>query len=82
MTEDKQRLLAVDGVEQRLKEYINANASYISNLTQKGRDDVHQIYEQAVWIDSHLNNSCIVDPFFKFHFNEEEDAVAFKLRWS
>ncbi len=82
MIKNKQRLLAVDGIEQRLKEYTQANATHISNMTSKGRDRIREIYEQAVWIDSQLNGSCIIDPFFGFHFYEEEDAVAFKLRWT
>ena len=82
MTKSKKRLLAVDGVELRLKEHTKADASHISNMTQRGRGKIHEIYEQAVWIDSQLNGSCIVDPFFGFHFYEDEDAVAFKLRWT
>jgi len=82
MTKNKQRLLAVNGVEQRLSEDIKADPSYIRNMTKRSRDKVHEIYEQAVWIDSQLNGSCVVDPFFEFHFYEEEDAMAFKLRWS
>lgn len=81
MTKSKQRLLAVDGVEQRLNEYIKADTLYIHNMTQSARDGIHKIYERAVWIDSQLNDSCVVDPFFKFHFYEEADAMAFKLKW-
>lgn len=81
MTKSKQRLLAINGVEQRMNEYMKAEPSYITNMTQRGRDKIHQVYERAVWIDSQLNGSCVVDPFFGFHFYEEEDAMAFKLRW-
>lgn len=82
MTKNKQRLLAVDGIEQRLIDNIKADVSYIIHMTRSGRDKLHQLYEQAVWIDSQLNDSCIVDPFFGFHFYEEADAVAFKLKWT
>ncbi len=82
MTKNKQRLLAVDGVEVRLKEHTNADASHIGHMTQRGRDKIREVYERAVWIDSQLNGSCVVDPFFGFHFYEEEDAMAFKLRWT
>ena len=82
MTKSKQRLLAVDGVEQRLNEYIKADSLYINHMTYKARGKVHEIYERAVWIDSQLNGSCVVDPFFEFHFYEEEDAMAFKLKWT
>jgi len=81
MTKNKQRLLAVDGVEQRLSEDLKANPSYIMNMRQQGRDKIRGIYERAIWIDSQLNGSCIVDPFFGFHFYEDEDAMAFKLKW-
>lgn len=81
MIKSKQRLLAVDGVELRLKEHTKADPSYITNMNQRIRDKIHEIYERAVWIDSQLNGSCVVDPFFEFHFYEDEDAVAFKLRW-
>jgi len=82
MTEDKQKLLAVDGVEQRIKEYTKVDISYIIRMDQGRRDRLRQVYEQAVWIDSQLSGSCTVDPFFGFHFYKEEDAVAFKLKWS
>ena len=81
MTTNKQRLLAIDGIEQRLKEYANADKTHIINMSRQGRDRIKKKYEQAVWIDSQLNGSCIVDPFFEFYFYEEADAVAFKLRW-
>lgn len=81
MTKSKQRLLAIDGVEHRLNEYMKAEPLYVTNMTHRARERVHEIYEQAVWIDSQLSGSCIVDPFFGFHFYEEEDAMAFKLRW-
>lgn len=81
MTKSKQRLLAVDGVEQRLNGYTKAEPLYISQMTAGARDKIREIYERAVWIDSQLNDSCIVDPFFKFHFYEEADAMAFKLKW-
>ena len=35
----------------------------------------------AVWVDANLKGQCVIDPFFNFHFYEEEDAVAFKLKW-
>jgi len=82
MTKSKQRLLAVDGVEQRLNEYIKADSLYINHMTHRAREKVREIYERAVWIDSQLNGSCVVDPFFEFHFYEEEDAMAFKLKWT
>jgi len=82
MTKNKQRLLAIDGVEKRVDGYLNGDPTHISNMSQKSRDRLHQVYEHAVWIDSNLNGSCIVDPFFGFHFYEEEDAVAFKLKWT
>ena len=82
MTKSKQRLLAVDGVEYRVDGYLKGDPTHISNMTQTSRDRLHRIYEQAVWVDSNLNGSCIIDPFFGFHFYEEEDAVAFKLKWT
>ena len=82
MTKSKQRLLAIDGAEQRVNGYLKGDPTHISHMSQTGRDKIHKIYEQAVWIDSNLNGSCIVDPFFGFHFYEEEDAVAFKLKWA
>ncbi len=82
MTKSKQRLLAVDGVEHRVEVYLKSDPTHISHMSQQGRDKLHQIYEQAVWVDSNLNGSCIIDPFFGFHFYEEEDAVAFKLKWA
>lgn len=48
---------------------------------EKFVEDVHSIYERAIWIDANIKGVCVVDPYFKFHFYEEEDAVAFKLRW-
>lgn len=42
---------------------------------------IKKIYEMAVWVDANLKGQCVIDPFFNFHFYEEEDAVAFKLKW-
>ncbi len=81
MTKSKQRLLAIDGVEKRVNGYLKSDPTHISHMSLSGRDRINQIYEQAVWIDSQLNGSCVVDPFFGFHFYEEADAVAFKLKW-
>jgi len=68
MTKSKQRLLAIDGVEHRVNEYMKAEPSYVRNMTQRTRDRIHKVYERAVWIDSQLSGSCIVDPFFWISF--------------
>ena len=81
MSDNKKRLSAVDGVERRIKENIKSDQTYIGHSSKVLRDRIYRIYEKAVWIDSQLNGSCIVDPFLSFHFYDEEDAVAFKLRW-
>ncbi len=81
MTKRKQKLLAVDGIEKRLEQEIEVNSNYISYATSHVRDKIYDLYKKAVWIDSQLNGSCIVDPFFDFHFYEEADAMAFKLKW-
>ena len=81
MTKRKRKLLAVDGIERRLEQEIEANGNFINNETSRIRDNIYDLYKKAVWIDSQLNGSCIVDPFFGFHFYEEEDAMAFKLKW-
>ena len=47
----------------------------------KYKDHFYELYKKAVWIDRNLTGGCAVDPFFNFHFYDEEDAVAFKLRW-
>ncbi len=82
MTKSKQRLLAIDGVEQRVNAYLKSDPAHIGNMSQTSRAKLHKVYEQAVWIDSQLNGSCVVDPFFGFHFYDEADAVAFKLKWA
>lgn len=77
---EEKRLLAVDGVDFRLIQYReNVDLSTVGTTT---RTKFSEIYEKAVWIDVNLNGSCVVDPFFKFHFYDEADAVAFKLRWA
>ena len=64
--------------EQNYKEMIEVNTP---TILENFINDTHTIYEEATWIDANIKGGCIVDPFFMFHFYEEEDAVAFKLRW-
>ena len=82
MTENKQRLTAIEGVEQQMEKRIENNGNYIEHAPRQRREWISDLYERAVWIDSNISNSCAVDPFFTFHFYDEEDAMAFKLRWT
>ncbi len=81
MTNDTKKLSVIDGVEQRIKE-LKEDGTNISNLPLTSRKKIQVAYEQAVWIDANLNDSCVVDPFCGFHFYDDADAMAFKLRWS
>lgn len=82
MTKNKKRLLAIDGVEARITQYLKNDSTYIAHLAYRQRVQLGGVYQKAVWVDAQLNGSCIVDPFFVFHFYEEEDAMAYKLKWS
>lgn len=83
----KRKASVVELVEERYNERIlqpdhkrmmeNSPKSHIERFI----NGIHEIYEHAAWIDANIKGGCIVDPFFGFHFYEEEDAVAFKLRW-
>lgn len=81
MTEDKQRLLAIDGVDLRVQQQIDSIDTFFTHSTQDIKNEFANIYAKAAWIDANLNGSCVVGPFFIFHFFKEEDAMAFKLRW-
>ena len=82
----KMTLTAVEWIEQRHNERIEVlikeGKTYSKCANTEYMEAIHQLYEKAVWIDANTNGGCVADPFFCFHFYEEEDAVAFKLRWS
>lgn len=75
------RFLAVDGVEKQIERYAGGDGHYLTHAATHQREQIANIYEKAVWVDAQLNGSCIVDPFFNFHFYDESDAMAFKLKW-
>ena len=77
-----ERILAVDGIEKQLEKYLNNDSNYLLSMHRQYRDQFAETYKRAVWIDSQLNGSCVVDPYFNFHFYEETDAMAFKLKWT
>ena len=82
MTENNERMLAVDGVNLRVEQQINSIDTFFTHATQDIKNEFAKIYARAVWVDLQLSGSCVVDPFFMFHFFEDEDAVAYKLKWS
>ena len=79
---ETKRLLAVDGVEYQIKQRKEADQYFLNNANSATRDHIVDIYEKAVWCDANLNGSVVIDPYFNIHFYEEEDKMAFKLRWT
>ncbi len=82
MTENKQRLTTIEGIEKVIDKRVEANSNYLDHLNHNYKKMISGLYDKAVWIDANIPNSCAVDPYFGFHFYDEEDAMAFKLRWT
>lgn len=72
--EKKSNRSAVDWVDMRGREDEKYKA-------QMFRTELSLAFAKAVWVDANTEGGCVVDPSLFFHFYQEEDAVAFKLRW-
>ena len=69
-------MTAIDWLEKRYAEH-----GHPSDPGDEYQKVLTNIYKQVVWIDANLKGGCVIDPYFKIHFYEDEDAMAYKLRW-
>lgn len=81
----KTKKTAVEWIEQRYFEKISQikeeKQGSPVRLSKLFKEETADLYEKATWIDGNVKGGCVIDPHFGFHFYEEEDAMAFKLRW-